>query len=189
MSEPDRYAVIGHPVAHSRSPFIHERFARQTGQSLTYTTIDATPADFVAAVGRFFAAGGRGLNVTLPHKEAAARLASELTARAARAGAVNTLACARRRQHPGRQHRWRGPGARPAEQPPRAGRRPPRAAARRRRRRARRARAAAGPEARGTRDRQPHARAGPGARRGVRRSRRRCTRAASTALAPAPATS
>src|SRR5512139_2072220 len=92
MSEPDRYAVIGHPVAHSRSPFIHERFARQTGQSLTYTTIDAKAADFVAAVGRFFAAGGRGLNVTLPHKEAAARLASELTERAARASAVNTLA-------------------------------------------------------------------------------------------------
>lgn len=92
MSNPDRYAVIGHPVSQSRSPFIHNRFAVQTGQSLTYTTIDATPAEFESTVRRFFAEGGKGLNVTLPHKEAAFQLADELTPRAQRAGAVNTLA-------------------------------------------------------------------------------------------------
>ncbi len=92
MSAPDRYAVIGHPVSHSRSPFIHSRFAAQTGQALEYSTIDAAPADFARVVREFFAQGGRGLNVTVPHKEAAAHLAAALTPRARRAGAVNTLA-------------------------------------------------------------------------------------------------
>src|SRR5687767_15567974 len=92
MSEPDRYAVIGHPVSHSRSPFIHARFAAQTGQQLSYTTIDAAPAEFAGTVREFFAHGGLGLNVTVPHKEAAARLVAELSPRARRAGAVNTLA-------------------------------------------------------------------------------------------------
>ena len=92
MNNPDRYAVIGHPVAHSRSPFIHARFAAQTGLSLTYTTIDAAPEHFAAAVRDFLAAGGKGLNVTVPHKEAALKLVQELTPRAQRAGAVNTLA-------------------------------------------------------------------------------------------------
>ena len=92
MNNPDRYAVIGHPVGHSRSPFIHARFAAQTGHSLTYTTIDAAPADFPAAARRFFSVGGKGLNVTVPHKEAALELVDELTPRAQRAGAVNTLA-------------------------------------------------------------------------------------------------
>jgi shikimate dehydrogenase len=92
MNNPDRYAVIGHPVRHSRSPFIHQRFAGQTGQSLTYSTIDAKPEDFAATVREFFAGGGKGLNVTLPHKEAAFALADEHTPRAERAGAVNTLA-------------------------------------------------------------------------------------------------
>lgn len=91
LSQLDTYAVIGHPVRHSRSPFIHERFARQTGQSLRYLRIDATPEAFPGVVSRFFAHGGKGLNVTLPHKPAAAALAASLTARAARAGAVNTL--------------------------------------------------------------------------------------------------
>jgi len=92
MSNPDRYAVIGHPVAHSRSPFIHERFAAQTSQSIAYTTLDAAPAEFESTVRRFFAEGGKGLNVTAPHKEAALSLVDELTPRAQRAGAVNTLA-------------------------------------------------------------------------------------------------
>jgi shikimate dehydrogenase len=92
MSNPDRYAVIGHPVSQSRSPFIHARFAEQTAQSMTYTTIDATPDAFEATVREFFAHGGKGLNVTVPHKETAARLADELTPRAQRAVAVNTLA-------------------------------------------------------------------------------------------------
>jgi shikimate dehydrogenase len=92
MSEPDRYALIGHPVAHSRSPFIHERFARQTRQLLHYSTIDAPPERFAQVVREFFELGGKGLNVTKPHKEAALALVAELTPRAARAGAVNTLA-------------------------------------------------------------------------------------------------
>ena len=92
MSNPDRYAVIGHPVGHSRSPFIHERFAAQTSQPLVYSVIDAGPEQFAGTVRDFFAAGGKGLNVTAPHKEAAQKLVDELTPRAQRAGAVNTLA-------------------------------------------------------------------------------------------------
>jgi shikimate dehydrogenase len=91
MNAPDRYAVIGHPVAHSRSPFIHERFARQTGQQMSYGLIDAAPAAFDVVVRRFFAEGGKGLNVTVPHKQSAAVLADELTPRANVAGAINTL--------------------------------------------------------------------------------------------------
>lgn len=89
---PDRYAVIGHPIAHSRSPRIHAAFAAATGQHLEYGRIDAPPEGFGVAVRDFFDGGGRGLNVTLPHKEAAARLADRLTGRARLAGAVNTLA-------------------------------------------------------------------------------------------------
>jgi shikimate dehydrogenase len=88
----DRYAVIGHPVAHSKSPWIHARFARQTGQQLQYERIDAPAGGFAAAVEEFRRSGGKGLNVTLPHKEAAFRLCSETTARAAAAQAANTLA-------------------------------------------------------------------------------------------------
>lgn len=88
----DRYAVVGHPVSHSRSPFIHERFARQTGQAMSYGLIDAAPAQFEERVRRFLAEGGKGVNVTLPHKQSAAILADELTPRAQVAGAVNTLA-------------------------------------------------------------------------------------------------
>ena len=91
-SEPDHYGVVGHPVAHSWSPFIHGLFAKQTGQSLTYRLFDVPPAEFRERIVGFFAGGGRGLNVTLPHKMAAAEMADELTPRAARAAAVNTLA-------------------------------------------------------------------------------------------------
>jgi len=91
-SHPDRYAVIGHPVAHSRSPEIHAAFARQTGQTLTYDRLPAEPDAFVATVARFFNDGGAGLNVTLPFKQEAAVYADELSDRAARAGAVNPLA-------------------------------------------------------------------------------------------------
>lgn len=92
MSKPDRYAVIGHPVSHSRSPFIHTQFARQTQQDIQYGTLDVAPEAFEPTVREFFAGGGRGLNITAPHKEAAAALADELTPRAQRARAVNTLA-------------------------------------------------------------------------------------------------
>jgi shikimate dehydrogenase len=87
----DRYALAGHPVAHSRSPAIHAEFARATAEPVEYGLIDVPPADFAATVRGFFAAGGRGLNVTVPHKEAAARLVDRLTPRAALAGAVNTI--------------------------------------------------------------------------------------------------
>lgn len=89
---PDQYGVIGHPVAHSWSPFIHGMFARQTGESLVYRLHDVLPEDFRRYVLEFFSRGGRGLNVTVPHKVAAAELANELTPRAERAAAVNTLA-------------------------------------------------------------------------------------------------
>jgi len=88
----DSYGVVGHPVAHSWSPFIHGLFARETGQSMTYRLYDFTPEQFEARVGEFFTQGGRGLNITLPHKIAAVDIASDLTTRAAHSGAVNTLA-------------------------------------------------------------------------------------------------
>lgn len=90
-SAPDRYALVGHPVAHSRSPLIHELFARQTNQRLTYELIDAEPAQFETAVRGFQAAGGRGMNVTVPHKEAAFALATAHGDAARVARAVNTL--------------------------------------------------------------------------------------------------
>ena len=87
----DRYGVVGHPVDHSRSPTIHRLFARQTAQSITYELIDARPADLETAVRGFAAAGGRGLNVTVPHKTAVMELCQELGDAADQAGAVNTL--------------------------------------------------------------------------------------------------
>jgi shikimate dehydrogenase len=88
---PDRYALVGHPVEHSRSPLIHTVFARQTGQRLTYELIDAEPAAFETAVRGFGAAGGKGMNVTVPHKEAAFALCSRSSDAATAAGAVNTI--------------------------------------------------------------------------------------------------
>lgn len=87
----DRYAVIGNPVAHSKSPLIHAEFARQTGEAIEYGRIEAALDDFEGAVGRFRAAGGCGLNVTLPFKERACRICTALSARAQAAEAVNTL--------------------------------------------------------------------------------------------------
>ncbi|MFU8821707.1 MAG: shikimate dehydrogenase [Gammaproteobacteria bacterium] len=92
MGAPDRYAVFGHPVGHSRSPWIHARFAELTGQLLVYEARDVPPGEFESALAEFLAAGGRGLNITLPHKLAAYAAAGCLTPRARRAGAVNTLA-------------------------------------------------------------------------------------------------
>jgi shikimate dehydrogenase len=85
------FAVIGHPVGHSRSPEIHQAFARQFAISLTYSRLEAAPDRFSESVAQFFRDGGAGLNVTLPHKFAAAQLAATLSLRASHAGAVNTL--------------------------------------------------------------------------------------------------
>ena len=87
----DRYAVTGHPIGHSKSPFIHRWFAAVTGQGLRYDAL-ACPLDgFEAVVRRFRTGGGLGMNVTLPFKEEAFALAEIRTPRAERAGAVNTL--------------------------------------------------------------------------------------------------
>jgi shikimate dehydrogenase len=88
----DQYGVFGHPVGHTLSPFIHGVFARDTGQEMSYRAYDVAPEEFNERVHAFFAGGGRGLNVTLPHKVAAVEVAQELTGRAAHAAAVNTLA-------------------------------------------------------------------------------------------------
>lgn len=88
---PDRYALVGHPVEHSKSPLIHELFARQTGENLSYELIDALPEHFETAVLGFSAAGGRGLNVTVPHKEAAFALCKMHGKEALAAMAVNTI--------------------------------------------------------------------------------------------------
>jgi len=86
-----RFAVFGHPIAHSLSPRIHVAFAKQTGIALDYAAIDAYPEDFPAALAAFAGSGGRGANVTAPHKLAALALCDDLADRALRAGAVNTL--------------------------------------------------------------------------------------------------
>jgi len=88
----DQYGVVGHPVAHSLSPFIHAMFARQTGQAMSYRLFDFAPEVLAERIAAFFARGGRGLNITLPYKVAAVAQADELTRRAQHAGAVNTLA-------------------------------------------------------------------------------------------------
>jgi shikimate dehydrogenase len=89
---PDQYGVAGHPVAHSWSPFIHGMFAKATAQNLVYRLFDITAENFRRDALRLFASGIKGLNVTLPHKTAAADLVNELTPRAERAKAVNTIA-------------------------------------------------------------------------------------------------
>lgn len=88
---PTRYAVIGHPVAHSQSPFIHAEFARQTGQPVAYDKIDCGAEGFDAAVREFAAGGAGGCNVTVPFKFHAAELAARTTPRARQAGAANIL--------------------------------------------------------------------------------------------------
>lgn len=87
----DRYAVMGNPIAHSKSPLIHSEFARQTGQKLVYTAELVALGALSQAVAAFQSANGKGLNITVPFKQDAFQLAHELSPRAKRAGAVNTL--------------------------------------------------------------------------------------------------
>lgn len=87
----DEYVVIGHPIAHSKSPMIHAMFAAQTGQAMHYDRLLAPLDGFVGTVQAFRAAGGKGMNVTVPFKLEACALADQLTPRARLAGAVNTL--------------------------------------------------------------------------------------------------
>ncbi|MDH5426486.1 MAG: shikimate dehydrogenase, partial [Gammaproteobacteria bacterium] len=87
----DRYAVMGNPIAHSKSPQIHQLFAEQTKQALSYEKIQVRTENFAEEVKHFQQNNGKGLNITVPLKEEAFKLASTLTERARRAGAVNTL--------------------------------------------------------------------------------------------------
>ena len=89
---PDHYAVIGYPVKHSFSPFIHGLFAKQTKQQLIYRLQEVKPANLEEDVVQFFVNHGKGLNVTLPHKQAVMALCKFRTPRAEVAGAVNTIA-------------------------------------------------------------------------------------------------
>lgn len=87
----DRYAVIGNPIEHSKSPQVHALFAQQTGQAMQYERLLAPIDRFAERVHGFIAQGGRGANVTVPFKLEAFALAQALTLRAQAAGAVNTL--------------------------------------------------------------------------------------------------
>lgn len=87
----DRYAVIGHPVSHSKSPRIHTAFAQQTQQDLVYTAIESPLEGFAATVHAFQHAAGRGCNVTVPFKVEAVALATDKRDRARLAGAANAL--------------------------------------------------------------------------------------------------
>ncbi|MDP3905555.1 MAG: shikimate dehydrogenase [Methylococcaceae bacterium] len=91
MMSADRYAVLGHPIKHSKSPRIHQIFAEQTGQNLSYSAQEVMPEHFQDAVTKFFAQGGKGLNCTVPLKELAWAFAAQTTPRAQLSKAVNTL--------------------------------------------------------------------------------------------------
>jgi shikimate dehydrogenase len=87
----DRYAVIGNPVAHSKSPQIHAEFAKQTGEDISYGAILSPLDGFETTVREFIAAGGKGMNVTVPFKQQAYAMCDAVSERAQLAGAVNTL--------------------------------------------------------------------------------------------------
>lgn len=87
----DVYVVAGNPISHSKSPAIHKRFAEQAHQKMYYGRLQPELGQFKAAAQSFFAAGGKGMNVTVPFKLDAQALADELSPRAQLAGAVNTL--------------------------------------------------------------------------------------------------
>ena len=91
FDQPARYAVMGNPIRHSKSPRIHSLFARQTGQNIEYSAIQVDPGGLAQAIGNFQASGGKGLNITVPFKRTAWELMDELSDRARLAGAVNTI--------------------------------------------------------------------------------------------------
>lgn len=91
----DQYAVVGNPIAHSKSPSIHAHFAELTKQELAYSTLLGDEAEFENQVRDFFEKDGKGLNVTVPFKERAYAMCDILSQRAKQAGAVNTLLMAK----------------------------------------------------------------------------------------------
>lgn len=91
ITAPDRYAVFGNPITHSKSPLIHRLFAEQTGESVVYEALSAPVDGFADALATFKASGARGCNITVPFKQDAWQLADERSDYAQRAGAVNTL--------------------------------------------------------------------------------------------------
>ncbi len=91
MTTIDRYGVMGYPVSHSRSPVIHRLFAIQTNQNLQYELLQVTPDKLSVAVRQFQRTGGKGLNITVPHKTEVTKLCDQLSERAGTAGAANTL--------------------------------------------------------------------------------------------------
>ena len=91
MSDPDKYAVFGNPIRHSRSPWIHAAFAEQCEQHMKYRAVRVEEGEFEDTARRFFDSGGRGLNVTVPFKQEAFAFADRCSPRAEVAGAVNTL--------------------------------------------------------------------------------------------------
>ena len=91
MTTIDRYGVMGYPVSHSRSPVIHRLFALQTHQNLQYELLQVTPDKLDTAVRQFQRTGGKGLNITVPHKTEVTKLCDQLSERARTAGAANTL--------------------------------------------------------------------------------------------------
>ncbi|HKJ20135.1 MAG TPA: shikimate dehydrogenase [Woeseiaceae bacterium] len=91
MTTIDRYGVMGYPVSHSRSPVIHRLFALQTNQHIQYELLQVAPDKLEPAVRQFQRTGGKGLNITVPHKSEVAKLCDHLSEPASTAGAVNTL--------------------------------------------------------------------------------------------------
>jgi shikimate dehydrogenase len=87
----NKYAVFGHPVSHSKSPAIHQQFAKQFGLDISYEAIDVPEGEFEKTVNEFIKAGGQGLNITVPYKLEAWQLADSRSDRAELAGAVNTF--------------------------------------------------------------------------------------------------